>query len=913
MKKKLCEMIVMGIIILYTLPAVGAEQTTEQEAPRPRWRPPQVQVDPAAQARVQQLGGVDIGVHDPSTIVKCKDEYWIFYTGGGCPSYHSKDLITWERGPQAITTAPEWLSEVVPPRGGRGDAAGNRPQRVPGFWAPDIIHLKDKYLLYFSYSAFGVNTSGIALATNPTLDPDDPEYNWTEQGLVVTSDRSKDYNAIDPALILDEGGRLWMSFGSFWSGIQLIELDPETGKRIASDSPMYTLATYDSIEAPFIYFHDGYYYLFVDWGMCCRGANSTYNMRVGRSKAVTGPYLDKDGVDMRERGGTLLLETDGPFIGPGHPGIIKVDDVYWLGMHFYNGAQGGRSQYALRPLEWEDDGWPVVITPPQESASSVQKDVDSKPNEITITRDISYREGNSNAWKLDMVMPADSGDQLRPALVIVHGGGWGAGSKSVDVYQKMMTDYARKGYVTINVEYRLTGEAPFPACIEDVKCAVRWLRAHADEYRVDPDRIGAYGHSAGAHLALMLAMVPKAAGLEGDGGWEEYSSRVNVAVAGSPPTELGRDTPMSKTEWWPIGYISGDQPPLFLIQGSEDRIVRPELTEDFVEKMKAAGASIEYLEIDGVGHDVAYSAKLEITDPAIEKFFAKHLKVKADESSRAEIKSRETASRTVEDGGTGPYPAVMVTDGTLSTHTIFRPKDLSIFSQQHPLPIIAWGNGACANSPWEHVNFLSEVASHGFMVIAIGVMPQEGRRDYGKSTASQLIDAIDWAIAQNDNKASQYYNKIDITKISVSGMSCGGLQTLEVAPDPRITTAVICNSGILSNPGSGMPGMPGLIKDQLEKLHSPTLYILGGESDIAYNNGMDDFQRIDHVPVFAANLNVGHGGTYARPHGGDFAKVATAWFKWHLKDDNEAGNMFMGQPCGVEQMAGWKAKKKNIL
>jgi acetyl esterase/lipase len=630
MKKKLSEMVVIGVIALIAVMAVGAEQpVTEQASQRPRQRGPQVQADPVALARIAQLGGRDIGVHDPSTIVKCKNKYWIFCTGGGCPSYHSKDLITWEPGPQAITAAPDWLSEVVPLRGGRvgdlGGNAGDRPQRVPSFWAPDIIHLKDKYLLYFSYSAFGVNTSGIALATNPTLDPDDPEYKWTEQGLVVTSDRSKDYNAIDPAVILDQDGKLWMTFGSFWSGIQLIQLDPETGKRMP-DTPLRTLATYDSIEAPFIYYHDGYYYLFLNWGMCCRGANSTYNMRVGRSKEITGPYLDKDGVDMRDRGGTLLLETDGPFIGPGHPGIIKVDGVYWLGMHFYNGAQGGRSQYALRPLEWEDDGWPVVITPPDESTESTEKAVVSAPKEITITKDIAYREGDSNSWKLDLALPADSGDQLRPALVIVHGGGWSSGSKSVDVYQKMMVDYARKGYVTVNVEYRLTREAPFPACIEDVKCAVRWLRAHAEKYKIDPDRIGAFGHSAGAHLALMLAMAPKSAGLEGDGGWDAYSSKVNVAAAGSPPTELGRNTQMSKTEWWPIGYISADQPPLFLIQGGNDNIVRPALTEDFVEKMKAAGANIEYLKVEGAGHGVAYDERLEITDPAIETFIAKHLK-----------------------------------------------------------------------------------------------------------------------------------------------------------------------------------------------------------------------------------------------------------------------------------------------
>lgn len=243
---------------------------------------------------------------------------------------------------------------------------------------------------------------------------------------------------------------------------------------------------------------------------------------------------------------------------------------------------------------------------------------------IAVTKDIPYRDGDSEAWKLDMAMPTNFGSEIRPALVIVHGGGWAGGSKNVDVYQKMMVDYAQKGYVTINVEYRLTGEAPFPACIEDVKCAVRWLRAHAKELKVDPERIGAYGHSAGAHLALMLAMAPESAGLEGDGGWNEYSSVVNVAAAGSPPTELGRDTPMAKKEWWPIGYIAANHPPLFLIQGNKDPVVLPARTRDFVEKMKAVEANIEYLECEG-GHGVAYAEQLQLTEPALETFFAKYL------------------------------------------------------------------------------------------------------------------------------------------------------------------------------------------------------------------------------------------------------------------------------------------------
>jgi hypothetical protein len=276
------------------------------------------------------------------------------------------------------------------------------------------------------------------------------------------------------------------------------------------------------------------------------------------------------------------------------------------------------------------------------------------------------------------------------------------------------------------------------------------------------------------------------------------------------------------------------------------------------------------------------------------------------------VVAQETASRVVEDGGTGPFKAIMATDSSLPTHTIFRPNDLNVFGKSNKLPVIAWGNGACANSPWEHINFLSEVASYGFLMIAIGPMPKVGEQGRGSSKSSQMTDAINWAIAQNSDKASPYYNKLDVSKIAVSGMSCGGLQTLETAPDRRVTTAVICNSGIFEKAGGGMAGMPNLTKDHLAKLHTPTLYILGGEKDIAYNNGMGDFKRINHVPVFVANMEVGHGGTYAQPHGGEFAKVATGWFQWQLKGDKEAAKMFTGNPAGLSKNPLWKIEKKNI-
>jgi acetyl esterase/lipase/enterochelin esterase-like enzyme len=536
----------------------------------------------------------------------------------------------------------------------------------------------------------------------------------------------------------------------------------------------------------------------------------------------------------------------------------------------------------------------------------------SNPESIKIVRDIAYREGKSKAWRLDMAMPAAQSDEPGPALLIVHGGGWSQGSRKVDVFQKMMTDYAQKGYVTVNIDYRLTGEAPFPACLEDVKCAVRWLRAHAGEYHIDPDRIGAYGHSAGAHLALMLAMTSESPGLEGDGGWEDRSSLVNVVVGGSPPTELGRDVPMAKKEWWPIGHVAGNHPPMLLIQGGADRIVRPELTEDFVRKMKAKGADIQYLKIEGGGHGVAYAENLDVTDPVIETFLARHLNPKAT-SPQSPVNPQST-DVVIEDGGTGPYPAVVTEDRTLPGMTIFRPRDLKSIGVDAKLPILLWGNGACANTTQEHKKFLNEIASHGYVILAIGLLDQIHERNESsrKMTESgQLLDALDWIVAENDSPGSVYLGKIDTTNIASMGMSCGGLQAIQISGDPRISTTIVCNSGVLPEP-SPMAGMPPLTKEDLKNFHAPVLYIMGGPSDIAYKNAMDDFSRVNHVPIVMTNLDVGHAGTYGQPHGGKFTPVALAWLEWQLKGQEKASGMFLGEDSTLKRDPEWTVETKNF-
>ncbi|MBN1362341.1 MAG: alpha/beta hydrolase [Sedimentisphaerales bacterium] len=273
----------------------------------------------------------------------------------------------------------------------------------------------------------------------------------------------------------------------------------------------------------------------------------------------------------------------------------------------------------------------LAIVPIRQSCRAVAADEStdapgaSSPKPIVVIDDIAYRSGSSRAWRLDLAMPENFGEQKRPALVIVHGGGWSAGDKRDRPFRSMLLDYALKGYVTISVNYRLTREAPLPACIEDVKCAVRWLKAHAEQYRVDTDRIVAYGHSAGAHLALMLGMAGPDAGLEGDGGWNDYSSNVTAVVGGSPPTSLPARFG-DPVKYSPSTYVSAETLPILLIQGTADRIVRVETTDDFVEKLKQAGAKdVTYVRIEGGDHGVAYDSFLDRSTAAMNEFFERTL------------------------------------------------------------------------------------------------------------------------------------------------------------------------------------------------------------------------------------------------------------------------------------------------
>jgi hypothetical protein len=275
-------------------------------------------------------------------------------------------------------------------------------------------------------------------------------------------------------------------------------------------------------------------------------------------------------------------------------------------------------------------------------------------------------------------------------------------------------------------------------------------------------------------------------------------------------------------------------------------------------------------------------------------------------------------------GGTGPFPAVMETDPGLGTHTVYHPASLDAFGADRLLPIVSWGNGGCVNAGDAQKNFLTEIASHGMLVIAIGpivgerpapaaapAQPPSGPPRFAPpTTAGQLIEAIDWAIAENDRAGSRYRGKLDTDAVAIMGYSCGGLQALSGSLDPRIRTTVLWNSGVLPE-DDRRAGME-VGKDILSRISVPIAYISGGPSDIAYPNSADDVSRIHGVPLFFGNIDVGHGGTYREPNGGAYGKVGAAWLEWQLLGDTDASRMFVGDDCMLCTDPEWTVEKRNI-
>jgi arabinan endo-1,5-alpha-L-arabinosidase len=310
------------------------------------------------------LGAAQTGavrnVHDP-VVVKEGGMYYLFHTGNGISMKRSQDLVHWEDAGRVFDEAPAWTFEAVP--GFRGH-----------IWAPDIAKVNDKYYLYYSISTFARNTSAIGLAVNATLDPASPNYRWEDRGKVVASTPQSGWNAIDPNLVADGRGNYYLSWGSFWTGIQMTRIDAATGKAATDPPQIVHLARQgpdngligprdeNSIEAPLIVRRGDFYYLFVSIEMCCRGVASTYKIAVGRSRDVTGPYVDRDFREMREGGATLVLAGYGDVVrGPGHCAILEEGGREWLFHHMYDATtRRGTPTLQIRPLRWSEDGWPVA-------------------------------------------------------------------------------------------------------------------------------------------------------------------------------------------------------------------------------------------------------------------------------------------------------------------------------------------------------------------------------------------------------------------------------------------------------------------------------------------------------------------------------------------------------------------------
>ncbi|MFD7815536.1 arabinan endo-1,5-alpha-L-arabinosidase [Streptomyces sp. NPDC059785] len=282
-------------------------------------------------------------VHDPTMIRDSSGRYLLYATGGGLSYRTSTNRTAFSAGSDAFTSRPSWWSNY-----GTTEA-----------WAPDISYHGGKYLMYYAVSTFGSNKSAIGLAGSSTGLPG----SWSDYGTVYTSTTSSDYNAIDPNLFVDDDGKWWLSFGSWWTGLKMIQIDPSSGKQLSSNTTRYSIASRPTgtkaVEAPYIVKRNGYYYLFASYDTCCAGTSSTYKVKVGRATSITGPYYDKSGVAMTNNGGTAVLESHGSIIGPGGQSIMNDVDGDLIVYHYYDGNDNGTPKLGINLLNWST-GWPVA-------------------------------------------------------------------------------------------------------------------------------------------------------------------------------------------------------------------------------------------------------------------------------------------------------------------------------------------------------------------------------------------------------------------------------------------------------------------------------------------------------------------------------------------------------------------------
>lgn len=329
----------------------------------------------------------DVETHDP-VMIKQGNTYYLFATGTGIAVWSSKDMKTWRKEPPVFSSAPEWVSGVV-------------PKFENHIWAPDVYHDNGRYYLYYSVSAFGRNTSAIGVASNATLDRTDPAFRWVDHGSVVQSVPGRDmWNAIDANVIRDDQGKPWMSFGSHWEGLKLVRLK-ENLTELAEPQEWHTIAArhrywklderdagdsanpelkYDTlyapavlaanrasysgaIEAPFIFRKNGDYYLFASWDRCCRGAQSTYKVIVGRSKNITGPYVDREGEKLIHGGGSAVfrgMAGNPRWAAGGHNAVYTFDGKDYMVFHAYDKSDEGKPKLVVKQIGWDEEGWPTV-------------------------------------------------------------------------------------------------------------------------------------------------------------------------------------------------------------------------------------------------------------------------------------------------------------------------------------------------------------------------------------------------------------------------------------------------------------------------------------------------------------------------------------------------------------------------
>ena len=548
-------------------------------------------------------------------------------------------------------------------------------------------------------------------------------------------------------------------------------------------------------------------------------------------------------------------------------------------------------------------------------------------------KDVNYAGDDKAFHTCDIYLPKQEKASY-PVVIHIYGSAWfsnnGKGNADLGT---IVNALLKAGYAVVCPNHRSSMDAKWPAQIHDIRAVIRFVRGEAAKYKFDPSFVATSGFSSGGHLSSTAATTSGIKqtkvgtvdiDLEGNvGNYLSQPSFVNAACDWSGPVDLtamdcgdamkmGENSPEdvllgSKLAQEPdkylslsaTNYVDPTDPPIIIFHGEKDNVVPCCQGKKFYELLKAAGVKTEATFVPEGGHGMGMYSE-------------ENLQKMVNFLNAAKGQKQAPKSKIVEDGGTGSFKAVMKEETTLPAHTVFVPQDLSKFGKKNLLPVLVWGNGACTNSPWEHYKFLNEIASYGFIVLATGYIPMEEQPYRGPmSTTQQQIESIDWAFAQNADPKSPYYQKIDLKNICVAGMSCGGLQTLFNCADPRITTLMICNSGLFNqqNANQAVGGMPMPPKEKLKEIHTPIMYLLGGETDIAYGNGMDDFHRIDHVPACAANFPVGHGGTYREAHGGEFSVVALAWLQWQLKGDKKAAKMFVGKDNELSKRKDWTLEK----